>query len=721
MNKYNKIEKKTFTLCNFVTMKRIIITLAAIMTAHIALCQSAAEGREECTFSQIKMWQAQGPLGYAIPSTADTLLEDYHINDLAFRRSIAVQTLGNRGSASISKIFSDRNSRSNFLFFQPYSLYYTAPEDVNYFNTKRPYANISYYNGGPSNRKQESVDGIFTINATPHLNFGMYGKWQNNYGAFENQSTKNYNAGFFGSYMHRHHNLMANFSLNGYRAKENGGLTNTEYITDPKNAGELDAYNMPVYFSGDVNNKLVNWNAYLNYKYNFGFDKTIEVTSDSSTTTFIPVSSLIYTFRTETDYNRYLEGFTFPGSEMEGDTLYKKLGLGQEKALNNASCRDSVHYWEMTHTAGLSLNEEFNTLGKFGLVGYFTYTQKEYGLIQGIQRWSDHPELAKQEKVVINEFGSDSIGRLGRYDWGNVTKTRMGIGAQLSKHSGEHLLFNFEGEYYFKDEKETASTYKLGGDVSSRFNIGRNIFLVKARASQNRECPDYLEEHYFGNRFQWNNNFDNKTRTEIEGTIGAQQLCLYNPNDSNFLSKIAPEIGLLVKANETTIANHIYWGTDAQPHQYGKTLSVTQLSLQEKLKIWYLHFDNELTFQYTNTEADVLDLPSLCWYSNIYLRTKKLFKVMTLQLGADMRYNTAYYAPAYMPATGAFYAQTAEKLGEYPYWDLYLSMHLKTFRVFVEYNHFNNLWSSNHDYLVTPGYALDQDYIKFGVSVNFDN
>lgn len=704
-------------LCIFATMKKVVFLILGLF----AIINVFGERKASIKENNLRAWKADGVLGLIKTADIDTLLNGYNITNDAYKRTIAFQHLGNYGSAGQSKIFKDRIERSDFIFFQPYSLYYTAPEDLLYYNTKRPYANISYYNGGPSDRKQENLNGIFSVNVTHNINVGMYGKWGNNYGSYNSQSTRNYNAGFFGSWMGDHNNLMANLSFNGYEQEENGGFTDSKYITDPKNTGELDGYNIPTYFDDDVTSKLVNWNAYLNYKYNFGYYKEKQVTEDSVAKEFVPVSSIIYTFRNESDYRRYLEDEIGSLTGMSSDSFYINKNIGKGHKINNSYTRDSVHYWEMSHTAGISLNEEFNTIGKFGLAGYLSYTQKQYGIVDHIDKYSDNESLVKERDVTLDEYGADSIGRLGKTEWNNTTKTKVGLGAILSKHHGEHLQFDFQGEYFFKDEKNTAGTYKMSGDLSSKFELGRNQFLVKAHALHERYCPDYFEEHYFGNRLSWDNDFDNKIKTEIEGTIGTPELYLYGKNDSSFLSKLAPKIGLTVTVNETDLSNYVYWSNDATPKQSNDNISITNVTLGEQLKIWYLHWDNEITYQYTNADENVLDLPTWSIFSNAYFLSKPLFKVLTLQIGADIRYNSKYYAPAYMPATGMFYNQNEVQIGDYPYWEAYINMHLKSFRLFVEYNHINNLWTSNHNYLATPGYALDQNYFKFGISVNFDN
>lgn len=699
-------------------MNKIGLILALSVTAFFA---KGANSSATQNSKSMYVWQAVGPLGLTKPAELDTSLSNYHIEDLALHRTISFQNLGNAGTPGMSRIFSDRSERSSFIYFQPYSLYYTAPEDLNYFNTKTPYTNISYSNGGLSNRKQEHISGIFSVNVNPHLNIGMYGKWQNNFGSYDNQASKNYNAGFFGSYIHRHHELMANVSFNGYRNKENGGFFDSDYITDPKNHGNLDPYNVPTFFDDGVESKLVNWNGFLNYKYHLGYDKTITVSEDSSTTEFIPVSSIIYTFRNEVDYKRYKEDQISIMGGMGVDSLYQNLGIGTQHATNNKMTIDSVHFRNMSHTIGLSLNEEFNTFGKFGVAGYLAFNQKQYGHLNSVDYYTENGGIRGNHKVKVDTTGADSLGRLGFYDWRTNTQSKVGIGASITKRKGEHLNFNFNGEYYFKDEKETGSSFNISADVKSKFNVGRNSFAVAAKAEHKQYCPDYFEEHFFGNRLAWDNSFDKKKKTVIEGSIGAEKICLYKENDSTLLKRLSPELGLALKANETTLSNHVYWGLDGLPHQAASNIAVTRLTLQERFKIWYLHFDNEVTLQHTNSGVDVFDLPSLCLYSNLYFRTNPLFKVLTLQFGVDMRYNSAYFAPAYLPATGMFYAQNKQEVGDYPFYDAYLSMHLKSFRVFLEYNHVNHIWSNNNHYLTNPNYAYDPDYIRFGISVNFAN
>ena len=94
------------------------------------------------------------------------------------------------------------------------------------------------------------------------------------------------------------------------------------------------------------------------------------------------------------------------------------------------------------------------------------------------------------------------------------------------------------------------------------------------------------------------------------------------------------------------------------------------------------------------------------------------FKVLTAQFGVNVRYNTEYYAPAYMPATGQFYTQSATKIGNYPLMNAYLNFHLKRTRFFFEYYNVNELFMKGA-YFSMPNYPLNPAIFKMGISWNF--
>lgn len=640
-------------------------------------------------------WIASGKLGFIQQADLDTALNGFFITNPAEKKTISLQHLGNLGSPAQSQIYFDRQQKSDFLFFKPYEIYYTPSEEIQYFNTRLPYTNLSYYSGGPTKRKERRINGVFAVNVTPKFNVGMYGDWLNGYGAYASQSTKSYNTGFFGSYIGKHHHVMANISFNGYENYENGGLVDMETVTNPRETGELEAQNMPVYFEDNVWSKLTNWNSFFNYKYHIGIERDVQVTEDSVAKTFIPVTSFIYTFRSESDRKKYYERSLNAGGRIPVDSFYRANGLLDTLYVNNMSTLDSVRFWQMKHTVGISLNEEFNTLARFGLTGYVTADIKNYTYLN--------------DKDLQKPGEEDSLlGFLINPEYKNEKRYKLGIGATLSKHLGKMLTYDFSGEYFFKDEKNGAGTFYLGGNVQSKFKLWKQDVEVSAHANYRQECPDFFEEYYFSNHIKWDTTFSRKNILSVKGLLSLPSFHFY------------PSFGLSFMVGLENYKNYIYWDKKAMPQQHKENIQVVQFSIKQQIKfLWYLHWDNEVTYQQTS-DSEIIPIPELSWYSNFYFRFDKLFNVLTIQIGADMRYSTKYYAPRYLPATGVFYMQDEYQTGDYPYVSVYANCQLKQARFFIEYNHLNKAWGSNN-YIVTPGYALNPSYFKFGVSAYFGN
>lgn len=650
-------------------------------------------------------WKAEGPLGAPVREYADTTLDKLFIANMADKNTLLYADHSSLGSPGISFIFADRVKKSDFFFFTPYELNYTSPDDILYYNTRKPYSKFWFIGAGPSNRSDQCVGGIFTVNAGSKFNIGMYGDWVNSYGAYESTSTRNCNSGFFGSYMGLRSNVMMNIGFAKFENYENGGFYDESYITSPERYGNLQDEAIPVYFSGNTFSKLHGYNMKLNYKYHLGFEKEVRVNADSVMIDYVPVTSFIADMRYESDWKRYTER----KSNSLHDTFYN--ASAETRKYMPKATMDSVLFRQFKGNFGVTLNEEFNKLMKFGLAGYFTVNAKTYHYIDGFQfdyrdmdesfiaeNKLDDIELDNDEIVYV-----DSLGYRGRPNWGKNKSTKMGVGAVLSKHSGKHLFFNVVGEYYFVDEKQTGTTYLLKGDVNTQFEIGKQPVAFGGSVELKNECPDYFEDHYSSNYFNWNNDFDNKRSFSVEG---------------NFEMK---RIGFSAKVGYYNRDNLIYFNEKGLPVQTHDGVNVFYLAAKEKLKFGVFHWDNEIAYQSTSDDY-IMPLPTFVWNSNVYLRSPAIFKKsLTLQIGAELKYHTSFYAQKYNPATGMLCVQRDREYGNYPLLNAYGEAQLKVLKLFVVWNHVNQKMGNNSDFLISPGYAMSPSFVRVGISVTFDD
>ena len=210
-----------------------------------------------------------------------------------------------------------------------------------------------------------------------------------------------------------------------------------------------------------------------------------------------------------------------------------------------------------------------------------------------------------------------------------------------------------------------------------------------------------METVYSGNHYKWNNRFD-----------PVHNHCA----DLSFNSK---KLKMHLGVKGALVSNFIYYNDYANPAQRGSHL-IFSAYLKQDFRVWKIHLDNKLIYQYVNDNYFTIAFPEYVAYHSLYLKDKIFKNNMGIQLGADLYYNTGYSASAYMPATGQFYRQYSKGIGGYPFIDIFLNMSVKQARMFIKVAHFNSGMAGN-TYYSSPGYpAADRTFI-FGVSWIFFN
>ncbi|GHV06749.1 hypothetical protein FACS189416_7460 [Bacteroidia bacterium] len=92
-----------------------------------------------------------------------------------------------------------------------------------------------------------------------------------------------------------------------------------------------------------------------------------------------------------------------------------------------------------------------------------------------------------------------------------------------------------------------------------------------------------------------------------------------------------------------------------------------------------------------------------------------------MQVGADVHYNTKYYAPYYEPATQQFQIQDEKMIGNYPLINGYINFHLKQTRFFAMFYNVGSSFINEPAYFSLLHYPLNPMTLKLGVAVLFNN
>jgi hypothetical protein len=165
------------------------------------------------------------------------------------------------------------------------------------------------------------------------------------------------------------------------------------------------------------------------------------------------------------------------------------------------------------------------------------------------------------------------------------------------------------------------------------------------------------------------------------------------------------------------ISNYIYFDSLALPTQHNGSIQVVTAKLVKNFRFGKFGLDNTIVYQENFEGKDIMPLPKLSLYHNLFY-ADKWFDELSTQIGSYVRYHSFYYAPAYMPATGQFYNQQDMKVGNYPEISVYANFHLKRTRFFFEYFHLNQLFMKGVYYSM-PNYPINPATLRMGLTWNF--
>jgi hypothetical protein len=333
--------------------------------------------------------------------------------------------------------------------------------------------------------------------------------------------------------------------------------------------------------------------------------------------------------------------------------------------LPGVQTNDTSALQNLTNTFSVSMEEEFNKWMQFGLTAFIE---------NDIQRFTFNVD-----SLVEKEIESD-------------TK----VGGILSKQRGQRFKYNVLGEMFLIGHK--AGDFLLEGNIGGFFKLWNDSISLVAKGFVRSDEPSYFIQKFNSNHFRWNNDFDKIYRTHVGGTFSI------------------PTRSFSLDVSVENITRYVYFNNDALPTQFDGNIQVLAANLKQDFHVGKFALENNVVYQ-VSSQQNALPLPTLTLFHNLYFHDL-WFKVLSVQLGTNVRYHSAYYAPSYMPATGQFHTQLETKIGNYPVVNVYANFHLKRTRFFVQYYHVNQLFMQG-DYFSMPNYPINPALLKMGLSWNF--
>jgi len=674
---------------------------------------------------KLYMWKLSETLGDRTLLPADTANLNFQNTNLVEGMYGHYNYLGNLGAPRLSRLFFEREESEPTIFMAPFSSFFTRPDQVLFTNSNVPYTNLTYYKAGNKVNGEERFKSYFSVNVNKQLAFGFNIDYLYGRGYYQKQATSHFNAGLFGSYIGEKYQVQAVYNNFFLKMNENGGIADDQYITRPENMSggkkEYESTTIPVKLE-QTSNRNKDFYVYLTQRYRLGFTRKVRSTQEGkpkasapkapsspsseaeisasdndmalpndsiasksastlaaandslppvstadndslSEEEFVPVTSFIHTLKVERSRHQFRSGSEPEGFFPEDYKLYKDYS------------NDSTTAFSVKNVFGIALLEGFNKYAKAGLTAYISHKFSRYDLMN-----------------------TDTLTDMRRIRY---TEQEIFVGGELAKREGRLLHYNVNGEVGLVDK--AIGQFRVNANLDLNFRLWKDTVNFYARGYVSNTLPSFYMRHYHSNHYNWDNdNMDKEFRTRVEGEL----------NISHW--------GTNLRAGVENIKNYTYFNQSALPEQNGGNIQVLSATLKQDLRLGVFHLDNEVTWQKTSNET-VLPLPQLSLYHNFYILAKLAKKVLTVQLGADVRYFTKYNAPAYAPGIQQFHLQPTDDLveiGGYPIVNVYANLHLKRTRIFAMMYHVNAGMGSANSFLV-PHYPINPRLFKIGVSWNF--
>ena len=640
-------------------------------------------------------WKVTRRLGNIVPVPVDTLHAGFQNTNDPAGPTGQYNYLGNLGAPRMSRIFFDRKEESQFFFTDPYDQSVLRPEDVTFTNTFSPYTNLTYYKSFHNRNSEERFKSYFAVNANKKLGFGFYIDYLYGRGMYNNQSTAFFNGGLFASYRGDKYDLHFIFNNDNLKMRENGGITDDRYITDPLDMAEgkkqYESMDIPTVFN-KVWNHNTSYHAFLTHRYNLGFYKdkedhlnndSLSVANDSIETAkeFVPVTSFIHTLELDFNGRKYITQDDAQNRQYFEHTYFGNDSIDQNR-------RTSVR-----NTFGISLREGFNKWAKAGLTAFLTHEYRDFTL-------PDTTDVPDQR--VIKHYKENVIY----------------VGGELLKEQGKLLHYKVLGEIAVAGED--AGQFRVEGNGDLNLNLLGDSVRLDVNAYIKNLNPVFYYRNFHSKHYWWDNSELSKImRTRVEGKLNFKRL------------------GTTLRAGVENIKNYTYLANTSVPvtnssgdiisfknnaavKQHSGNIQVFTAMLQQKLKFGIFHLDGEVAYQ-KSSEQSILPLPELSAYGNLYIHAGLVKNVLQVSLGADVRYFTKYNAPDYSPVIGQFYLQNPENtvaIGGCPMVNVYANLHWKRTRIFVMMYNVNQN-SGNSRYFLAPHYPISPRILKLGISWNF--
>ncbi|MBR5631898.1 MAG: hypothetical protein IKW82_09685 [Bacteroidales bacterium] len=617
----------------------------------------------------------------------------FHTADFDYlqRGNTIYSTLSNTGMAHKSMRFNHLHQAGFDMTLPAFPTYLLNEGNMASYMSVLPYSEIRYLM--TIGDLEQHFHARFGRQVTPRLLVSFAFDTDYSPATFNNNKTINNAFWINAKYITKseRYGVSAHWYRNKLEMGENGGIVNDEAYSEHQ---ETDNTVIPVNLT-TATNFIVSSGIGFEQYFNLLPKKTIttkkeapHVESDSIAPSpvfndSIPIDSL------------FIDSIkTIENQDVVQEVKVRKFTLG--RLCHNFSFLNNKLYYNES-SPGVSFYQPFDTLMN-------TSKSTDTTLVRAIKntvKWSSLGYQKYNDDIPFYLYAGVTHGfyQVKRYDYLEGETILARNYNQLSVNGG--IIVNLFKSTRITGQAELITLgYQIGDfDVKGQWkqfigtsskNYGQATFDVELK----RQSANWFEESYYSNHFRWENDFN------------ASTYLTFNLRYSYKTYSIG--------VKQTSIANMIYFGTDARPTQNDGMFSIREAYLSFYQRLGRFELEGFASLQKSSNE-EVMHLPLVLGQLKVGYSQPIFHKAATLHPSITVRYFTKYYADAYMPATRTFYLQNDVEIGNFPFIDLALAIKVKKAHIYAAYSNMF-LLTGDHNSFIAPHYPMRDSKIFIGVN-----
>lgn len=613
--------------------------------------------------------------GFKNKRDLDTSLNHLHYYNYSYTNGQWYQGLGNMGMAMKPIYYKAPDQLGYRLGFEAFHVYLNPTTQQRYFDTKSPYTELSYTQGGTG---EQRIALLFTQNINRYWNIGAsYNRFTSAKQLAVVQSrdfqTDHQQLNFHTAIKTKKDKYvaLANFNYMQHWSYENGGVKTIPSVEGSVADSGLFLYkysytNLFKRPKGSLSANSINARNYY---------KSLKAHLYHQ---FNPLDSgiaLVQIFH-ELDWQK--ENQYFRDNDMKVDTSYSLF-------YKETNFDDSLTFYQFNYEL---IQNRIGLKGNSRHLFYSLYYKfRDYSLIDASQ---DSSTIGKSKIYFQDAFAGGNVGY--RFNENLIVNlSGEGMASFSTTHHPDNIYYTNHNDY--------------------QWNIDARYKKWSLQVGQSRVSPSFMQNRMVTNLAMWA-----KDKDSINAVLNRQATLqyLHTKGDRLFNASL----------HYQRVDNLIYFARDTvqgpdfqkiRPIQDKGYIDYIQPSLSFRTNWRWIYLENDLVLTHVFTDKEIIHMPKWMTFPKLYYQNNLFKKATLVQAGGEVLLKSDYYADFYAPQINQFYWQNTFSVPTFPITNAFINFKIRQVRVFLRVTNIFGDINYQTGYLDTPYYPGMRRSFQFGL------